>query len=72
MGVKEIKNEEDVILYIKNKNEFYYKYRLKFLKNNNIYYNESNLITFQDKLNYLIIHENPELKSDIVDKIKRL
>jgi len=67
---KEIKNEEDVILYIKNKNEFYYKYRLKYLKKNKIYYNESNLITFQDKLNYLIIHENPELKSDIVDKIK--
>ena len=67
---KEIKNEEDVKLYIKNKTEFYYKYRLKFLKKINIKYNESNLITFQDKLNYLLIHENPELKADIVDKIK--
>ena len=67
---KEIKNEEDVKLYIKNKTEFYYKYRLNFLKKHNIKYNESNLITFQDKLNYLLIHENPELKADIVDKIK--
>ena len=46
------------------------KYRLNYLKKHNIKYNESNLITFQDKLNYLIIHENPELKTDIVDKIK--
>jgi len=67
---KEIKNEEDVKLYMKNKTEFYLKYRLKTLKKYNINYNESNLITFQDKLNYLIIHENPELKTDIVDKIK--
>jgi hypothetical protein len=67
---KEIKNEEDVKLYMKNRTEFYFKYRLKTLKKYNITYNESNLITFQDKLNYLIIHEDPELKSGIVDKIK--
>ena len=67
---KEIKNEEDVKLYMKNKTAFFYKYRLKFLKRHHISYNESNLVTFQDKLNYLLIHENPELKSDIVDKIK--
>ena len=67
---KEIKNGENVRLYMKNKTEFYYKYRINFLKQNNISYNESNIITFQDKLNYLIIHDNPESKSDIVDKIK--
>jgi hypothetical protein len=67
---KEIKNEEDVKLYMKNRTEFYFNYRLKKLKKHNITYNESNLITFQDKLNYLIIHGDPELKSDIVDKIK--
>ena len=67
---KEIKNGEDTKLYLKNKTEFYYKYRLKLLKQYNISYNESKLITFQDKLNYLIIHDNPESKSDIVDKIK--
>ena len=33
-------------------------------------YNESNLLTIQDKLNYLLIHESPEYKSNIVDKIK--
>ena len=67
---KEIKNEDDVNLYLKNKTEFYYKYRIKKLKKHHIIYNESHLITFQDKLNYLLIHENPELKTDIVDKIK--
>ena len=57
-------------MYIHNKTKFYYKYRLKFLKKLHIKYDENNLTTFKDKLNYLIIHENPELKSDIVDKIK--
>ena len=33
-------------------------------------YDESNLITFQNKLNYLIIHESPEYKGNIIDKIK--
>ena len=32
-------------------------------------YNESNSITFQDKLNYLLIYESPENKTTIVDKI---
>jgi hypothetical protein len=68
--IKEIKNEEDVKLYMKNKTEFYFKFRLNLLKKYNVSYNESKLITFQDKLNYLVIHENPELKTDIVDKIK--
>ena len=67
---KEIKNEEDVKLYMKNKTEFYFKYRLIYLRKKNITYNESNLTTFQDKVNYLLIHENPELKAGIVDKIK--
>ena len=31
--------------------------------------NESNLITIQNKLNYLIVHESPDYKSKIVDKI---
>ena len=69
---KEIKNEEDVKLYMKNKTEFYFKYRLIYLRKKNITYNESNLTTFQDKVNYLLIHENPELKAGIVDKIKIL
>ena len=32
-------------------------------------YNESNILTIQDKLNYLLIHESPENKTEIVDKI---
>jgi hypothetical protein len=55
---------------MENKTKYYFKYRLKFLKMNNIKYNESNLVTFQDKLNYLLIHENPELKTQYVDKIR--
>jgi len=31
--------------------------------------NESNLITIQNKLNYLIVHESPDYKSKLVDKI---
>ena len=41
--------------------------RKKNLKNK---YNESNLKTFQEQMNYLIIHESPEYKSNIADKIK--
>jgi hypothetical protein len=57
-------------LHLENKTEFYFKYRVKLLKHNNISYNESNLFTFQDKLNYLLIHDNTELKTDSVYKIK--
>ena len=32
-------------------------------------YNETNLVTFKDKLNYLLIYESPEEKTKIVDKI---
>lgn len=31
--------------------------------------NESNLFTIQEKLKYLLVHESPDLKSKIVDKI---
>ena len=32
-------------------------------------YNETNIVTIQDKMNWLLIHESPEYKSNIVDKI---
>ena len=32
-------------------------------------YNESKLITIQDKLNYLLVRKNPENKTELVDKI---
>lgn len=67
---KEFKNKDDLKLFKKNKTNFYFKIRTKFLKKLNIDYNETNLKTFQDKINYLIIHESPEYKSNLVDKIK--
>jgi hypothetical protein len=39
---------------MENKTKYYFKYRTKFLEMNNIKYNESNLITFQVKLNNFI------------------
>ena len=60
----------DVKLFLKNKTKFYYKERKRYLKSRNKNYDESHLITFQDKLNYLMIHESPEYKGNIVDKIK--
>lgn len=65
-----IKNKYDLKLYIKNKTKFYLLKRTKYLKKSNITYNESKLITFQDKINWLTIHESPEYKSNLVDKIK--
>ena len=67
---KELKNKNDIIIFMKNKTNFYLETRKRYFKNLNIVYNESNLKTFQDKLNYLIIHESPEYKSNLVDKIK--
>lgn len=61
--------KEFLKLYIENKELFYKKGREYILKKRGEKYNESNLITFQDKLNYLLIHESPENKTNIVDKI---
>ena len=47
----------------------YIKARQNYLLSRNCDYNESNLVTIQDKLNYLTIHESPDYKSKIVDKI---
>ena len=63
-------NENDVELFLKNKTLYYYKKRKYYLKKSKREYNESHLITFQDKLNYLLIHESCEYKSLLVDKIR--
>ena len=47
----------------------YYKRRIKFLHSLKENYNESNLITFQDKLNWLLIHDTNKLKGSCSDKI---
>lgn len=56
-------------LYKENITEFYIKGREKIMEMNGKRYNESNLLTIQDKLNWLIIHEYPEYKTNIADKI---
>ena len=65
-----IKDKYERNLFQLNKTAFYIKQRTAYLLEFNISYNESNLITFQDKLNYLIIHESPSYKSFLADKIK--
>ena len=67
---KEIKEIEDRKLSLKNKTEFYFHTRQKNLSRHHVINNELNLTTFLDKLNWLIIHQSPEYKSFIVDKIK--
>ena len=56
-------------LYIENREKFYFKGREYIMKKIGMKYNESNLLSIQDKLNYLLIHESPENKTEIVDKI---
>lgn len=56
-------------LYIENRTEFYIKGRQKVMKGIGSIYNDSNILTFQDKLNWLLVHDSPELKTNIVDKI---
>ena len=61
----------DMKKYFKKKQiNYYYRIRTHFLnKYYHIYYDESNLITFQDKINWLIIHDTNELKGKCADKI---
>ena len=56
-------------LYIENRTQFYIKGRQKIMRNVGAKYNDSNIVTFQDKLNWLLVHESPESKTNIVDKI---
>ena len=51
-----------------NINNYYYK-RTIFLSKNKKHYNESNLVTFEDKINWLIIHDTKRLKGKCSDKI---
>ena len=56
-------------LYIENREQFYIKGREYQMKKLDYIYNDSNIVTFEDKLNYLLVHENPENKTEFVDKI---
>ena len=46
-----------------------YQYRYQKILENNRTYNESNLLTFEDKLNWLTIHDSIPLKGKCADKI---
>ena len=53
------------MILVKNREKDYYERRIAIYKN----YNESNLVTFSDKINWLIIHDTNELKGKCADKI---
>ena len=46
-----------------------YEYRYQKILENNRTYNESNLLTFEDKLNWLVIHDSTLLKGKCADKV---
>ena len=50
---------------VKNQEKNYYGRRTSKFRN----YNESNLVTFSDKINWLVIHDTNELKGKCADKI---
>ena len=65
-----------IILLIRKLNQNYndkiaqrYEYRYKKILANNRTYNESNLKTIEDKLNWLTIHDSTSLKGKCADKI---
>ena len=67
---EDIKYYKDILqLYIENRTKFYIKSREKYMKKRGVDYNDSIIITIQDKINWLTIHEKPEYKTNIVDKI---
>ena len=55
----------EYMLLVKNREKDYYERRIAIYKN----YNESNLVTVSDKINWLIIHDTNELKGKCADKI---
>ena len=55
--------------YSKRILNYYYTKRVRFLRLSRRPYNESNIITIQDKLNWLSIHDVKKLKGKCADKI---
>jgi hypothetical protein len=54
----------------KSRTIYYTKNRRKTVESQGMKYDENNLLTINDKLNYLLIHESPDYKSKICDKIR--
>lgn len=48
---------------------YYYKRRLEIIKRLGRHYNDSNIVTFEDKINWIGIHDVRKLKGKIADKI---
>jgi hypothetical protein len=65
-------NNKDGLLKMcyKSRTMYYTKNRRKTVENYGMKYDENNLLTINDKLNYLLIHESPDYKSKICDKIR--
>lgn len=61
--------KEILKLYIENKTEFKIRGRQRVMEICGKIYNDSNISTIQDKLNWILIHDNPEYKSKMTDKI---
>ena len=49
--------------------DYFYKLRVQYLNQQGSNYDDYNLITFQDKINWLIIHDSTPLKTRCSDKI---
>ena len=49
---------------------YYAEARDNLMRKYNLSYNDSNILTIQDKINYLTIHESPDFKSKLADKIR--
>ena len=55
--------------YSKNLVNYYYNHRIEKINGWNRTYNESNLLTFEDKMNWIAIHDVNKLKGRCSDKI---
>jgi len=63
-------NKDELLrMCYKSRTLYYIKSRKEYMKSLGITYDENKLVTINDKLNYLLIHESPDYKSKICDKI---
>lgn len=72
-GKKKFENynkDELLKMCYKSRTMYYTKDRRKTVERQGLKYDENNLLTINDKLNYLLIHESPDYKSKICDKIR--
>ena len=69
-NIENIDFEQNLLkLYVENRAAYYLEGRKKEMKLIGSSYNDSNIVTIQDKYNWLLIHDSPENKTNLVDKI---